>query len=100
MAIVNWSNVTDFGQLPIEANNVSNGAFWPGMFYMMWVILILMFIGYGAEIALVVSSFVMLVLGLLMVYGNLMAFSHLLTIIAILLFYFLYIIWSSQKVRT
>lgn len=100
MPAVNWSNVTDFGQLPTEANNASNGSFWVGMFYMLWVILILLFIGFGFEVAMVVASFIMISIGLLMVYGGLMAWPHLVTVVGVLLFMFLYIIWSSKKTKT
>ena len=100
MASVNWTNVTDLAQLPQEANNASGGSFWVGMFYMLWIILIFLFIGFGFEVAMVVASFLMIVIGLLLVYGDLMAWQHLLTVIGVLLFMFLYIIWSSKKVKT
>jgi len=100
MATVNWSNITDFGQIPDAANTASAGAFWVGMFYMLWVILILLMIGYGFEVAILVASFVMMIIGLLLVYTGLMGLGHLVTVIAVLIFMFLYIIWSSSKVRT
>jgi len=99
MAYINWSNVTSLSQIPTEANNVSGGSFWVGMFHMMWVIFIFLFIGFGFEVAMVVASFLMIVIGLLMVYADLIAWQHLLTVIGTLLFMFLYIIWSSTKVR-
>lgn len=99
MTSINWTNITDLGQLPSEANNASNGTFWVSMFYMMWIILILLFIGWGFEVAIISASFVMLVLGLLMVYAGLMAWTNLLTMVGVLLFMFLYIIWSSSKIR-
>lgn len=99
MASVNWTNVTDLSQLPSEANTASNGTFWTGMFYMLWVILIFLFVGFGFEVAIITSSFVMLIIGMLMVYAGLMAWGHLVSIIAALLFMFLYVIWSSSKTR-
>lgn len=99
MATINWSNVTDFGQIPEQANVASGGSFWVGMFYMLWVILIFLFVGFGFEVALIVASFIMLVLGLLLVYTGLIAWAHLVTVVSVLLFMFLYIIWSSPKVR-
>lgn len=100
MASINWSNVTDFGQIPQEANNASGGSFWVGVFFMLWVILILLFIGFGFEVAMVVASFLMIVIGLLLVYADLLALQHLLTVVGVLLFMFLYIIWSSKKTKT
>lgn len=96
---INWSNVTDFGQLPEQANVASGGTFWVGMFYMMWVILIKLFIGFGFEVSIIVASFLMIVIGLLMVYSGLFAWTHLVSVIAVLLFMFLYTIWSSSKVK-
>jgi len=100
MASINWSNITDFDQIPSQANTASDGSFWTGMFYMMWIIIMILMIGWGFEVAIVVASFVMLILGLLMVYAGLMAWTHLLSIIGVLIFMFLYIIWSSKKITT
>lgn len=99
MAYINWSNITDLSQIPGQANTVSGGSFWVGMFYMMWVIFMFLFIGFGFEAAIVVSAFIMMVIGLLMVYADLFAWQHLLTVVGTLIFMFLYIIWSSAKVR-
>jgi hypothetical protein len=100
MAYINWTNITDFDQLPTAANTASGGSFWVGMFYMMWIILMFLFIGWGFEVAIIVASFVALVLGLLAVYANLFAWTHLLSVLGVILFMFLYIIWSSSKTRT
>lgn len=97
MAIVNWSNFTDFGDLPKLANEASGGSFWVGMFYMIWIIAILLMIGYGFEVAILVASFGALILGLVLVYADLMAFTWLLPIISLMLIMFLYIMWSSKK---
>lgn len=97
MAYINWSNVTDLGQIPGQANIASGGSFWVGMFYMCWVILILLLVGWGLEVSIIVASFVMIVLGILAVYAGLFAWSHLITVLAVELFMFLYIIWSSSK---
>ena len=99
MAYTNWSNITDLGQLPAEANNLSGGSFWVSMFYMLWVILMLLFIGWGFEVAILTASFVMLGVGTLAVYAGLFAWQHLITMVGVLLFMFLYIIWSSSKTR-
>lgn len=99
MASINWSNITDFGQIPAVANTASNNSFWVGMFYMIWVILIMLMIGYGFEVALIVASFITLIIGLLITYSGLMAWEHLISVLAVILFTFLYIIWSSSKIR-
>jgi len=94
---INWTNITDFGQIPAAANTATGGSFWVGILYMIWVILILLTIAYGFEVAIVVSSFAALIIGLLMVYADLVAWQWITTFIGILLFMFLYIIWSSNK---
>lgn len=99
MAQINWSNVTDFGDIPAAANTASGGSFWVGMLYMIWIILIFLTIGYGFEVAMIVSSFAALVLGLLLVYAGLVAWEWVITFVGILIFMFLYVIWSSSKVR-
>lgn len=100
MAYINWSNITGFDEIPEAANTASGGSFWVGMFYMLWIILIFLFVGFGFEVAIIVASFIMIILGLIFVYANLMALAHLLTVVGVLLFMFLYIIWSSPKVKT
>lgn len=99
MANINWSNITDLGQVPAAANTASSGSFWVGMLYMMWVILLMLTLTFGFEVAILTSSFVMLVVGILMVYAGLIAWQWVLTFVGILIFMFLYIIWSSSKVR-
>ena len=89
--------MSDFGQLPSLANTASNGWFWAGMWYMIYIILILLFVGYGFEVAIVAASFVSMLIGIILVYAGLMAWEHMIVSVAILLFIFLYIIWSSSK---
>lgn len=100
MTAINWSNITDFAQIPGAANTASDGSFWVGMLYMVWVILILLLLAFGWEVALVVASFVGLILAVLLVYAELIAWEWATTFVGILLFMFLYIIWSSKKTRT
>jgi len=100
MASVNWTNVTDFGQLPSEANNVSGGSFWVSMFFMLWIIMMLLLINWGFEVAILVSSFVFLVIGLLLAYTNLIAWQWVLVQVGVLVCMFFYIIWSSRKIRS
>lgn len=97
MASINWSNITDLGQLPDAANTASSGSFWVGMLYMVWVIALLLTVGFGFEVALLTSSFLALVIGLLMVYAGLVALPWVLTFLGIIVFMFLYIIWTSNK---
>ena len=97
--MVNWTNVTDFGQLPSVANQATGGVFWAGMLEMIWVILMLVLIGYGFEVAITVASFLCLIIAFFMVYAELVSWGFIAQFAGILLFMFLYIIWSGRKDR-
>ena len=100
MTAINWSNVTDLTQLPAQANIASGGSFWVGMLFMIWIILIMLTLAYGFELALIASSFAGLIIGLLMVYADLVAWEYVLVFVGVIVITFFYIIWSSSKVRT
>lgn len=97
--MVNWTNVTDFGQLPSVANTATGGTFWVGMLQMVWIILILVLIGFGFEVAFVTASFLALIIAFFLVYADLIAWGYIAQFAGILLFMFLYIIWSGKKDR-
>jgi hypothetical protein len=94
---INWSNVTDLSQVPGLANDVSGGSFWVGMLYMIWIILIMLMMAYGFEVAIVVASFVSLVFGLLLVYAGLVAWGWVSVFAGVLILMFFYIIYSGSK---
>jgi hypothetical protein len=94
---VNWTNVTNFGQLPSVANEAGGGIFWVGMLQMIWIVLTMTLIGYGFEVALLVSSFLSLIVAFFLVYANLVSWGYVVQFAGILFFMFLYIIWSGRK---
>lgn len=96
MTAINWTNVTDFGQLPSQANVATGGLFWTGILYMLWIILILVLVGYGFEVAITISSFLGMIIALLLVYSGLVAWYHLVTFVSIILFMILYISWQRR----
>jgi len=99
MVIINWTNVTDFGDIPALANTATGGSFWVGILFMMWLILMILMSFFGFEVAIVTASFLALIMGLVLVYAGLVAWAWLMVFVGILLFMFLYIIWSTQKNR-
>jgi hypothetical protein len=99
MAVINWTNVTAFEQIPSQANVATNGGFWVGMLYMVWVILILMMLVFGWEIALLVASFVSLVLGLFLAYTGLISWGYAMFFAGMIFFMFLYITYTKEKRR-
>jgi len=98
--MVNWTNVTDFGQLPAVANQASGGIFWVAMLQMIWVVLILVLVGYGFEVAMLVATFLSLIVAFFLVYAGLVSWAYIVQFAGILLFMFLYIIWSGRKDRS
>lgn len=94
---INWTNVTGMDQIPALANTSTGGYFWTGILYMLWIILLLVLIGYGFEVAVLTSAFIGLILAIILVYSELIAWYHVVTFSGIILFIFLYIIWSGSK---
>ena len=99
MVAVNWTNMTTLAQLPGAANTASDGAFWVGILYMLWIVLLLLIINYGWETSMLVSSFLAMIIGLLLVYTGLVAWMWILPFVGIMLFMFLYITYTNQQNR-
>lgn len=97
MGQINWSNMTDLGSLPAQANIASNGTFWTGILYMLWIIMIMILLGWGFEIAMLASTFIFLIIALLLAYAELIAWANVLVFVGVILFMFLYIHYSSKK---
>lgn len=100
MPTINWSNVTDMSQLPAQANVATGGSFWIGMLYMIFVILLIILSSFGFEVALMTSSFLALILSLLLVYAGLVSWtSTTLVFLGIILTMIVYVLWSNPKYR-
>lgn len=94
--MINWTNITDFAQIPALAN--THGPFWAAMLYMIWIISFIILLNWGWDTALMVSSFVCLVLGLMLVYaGDLIAWWHCMVFVGVILFVFLYIMYINDS---
>lgn len=99
MVSVNWSNVSSFSEIPSLANQTTGNYFWSATIFMIWILLMIMLSFFGFEVSILVSTFLALVIGILLVYANLLAWETLLIFVGILFFMFLYIIWSSNKTK-
>lgn len=99
MAVINWTNVTSFEQLPALANQATGGGFWVGMLFMMFVVLLLILSFWGFETALIVSAFLGFLLALGLVYAGLISWTYTLVFVGIILVMILYIIVGSPKYR-
>lgn len=94
---VNWTNVTTPGDLLAVPNTNTGGNFWLAIIFMVWVVLIIAFLGIGFEGAILVASFIALVASLFLVYMNLVAWQWSLFFLGFIIFMILYIVWSSSK---
>ena len=95
--MVNWTNITTWTGILQGANINSGSWFWTLIMYSLFIIWLLIFSGWGFEVALMSASFVALVFGLFLVYADLVAFRWVMTFVGIILFQFLYIAWTSKK---
>lgn len=99
MSQVNWTNLTDLTYLPQAAGTASNGAFWPMVAYLVFAVAFLMLIAYGFEVAIMVASFIGLIISFILVYSGVMNWTYLLPFVGMILMMFLYISYSSNKVK-
>ncbi len=97
MVSVNWTNMTSLGGLPAAANTVTGGSFWTTILFMLFVIVLLVTLSWGFETALIISSFIGLALGILLLYAGLVAWQWVAVFAAILLFTFIYVGWTSKQ---
>jgi len=94
---VNWTNVTTWNDMLVTANTNSESWFWTFIMYGVFIVCLLIFSTWGFEVGLLVASFIGLLLGIFLVYADLVAWTWTLTFVGIILFTFLYIAWSSKK---
>jgi hypothetical protein len=76
MAYINstdWSNVTSISNLLAKANDNTSGTFFAGIYWMLIVIVFFSSVAFGFEIALLLTFFFGLVLGLFMLYAGLIS---------------------------
>jgi len=83
MNTTNWTGITDVNGLLTEAN--SYAPFWGGMLYMVWFVLVITFIPFGIDIALIGGSFSAFTIGIFLVYMGLINFKWLLSMIGVII---------------
>jgi len=92
-----WSNITSPEQL-LSAPNVATGNFfWLAILITLFIILLMTFMNFGFEIALMTSGFATMVLGIFLAYMDLVAWKYVMIFIALLVIGILYIMWSSTR---
>jgi hypothetical protein len=86
----NWTAINDFETMLESANTYA--PFWPAMLMMIWIILLITFVPLGFGVAVIGSGFLALVLGLFLVYMELMSWKWLLMILGSLI---AIVIWET-----
>jgi len=94
---INWTEVTTWTAFLQTANNNSGSYFWTLIMYAVFIIALLLMSAWGFEVAILGASFLGLILGLFLVYADLVAWTWLLTFVGLILIMFLYISWTSKK---
>jgi len=90
MNTTNWSAIENFEGFLTEANRFA--PFWTGILYMLWIILIITFLPFGTSAAIIGGSFIAFMLGIFLVYMNLVGWRWLLIIVGVVI---LNVIWDN-----
>lgn len=97
VTVVNqFENVTDLQGLLAIPNATTGGFFWIGMLFMEVIIIMLSFLGFGFEVAVMTASFVGLITGLFLLYLNLISWTWLLFFLGMILFMIFYMVWQKK----
>lgn len=97
MVNVNWSNVSNFSGMASVPNTTTEGWFFTVILYMVYIIAIIIQIGFGLETAILTSSFLGIILSMLLAYAGLVSWWVVGSFVGAELFTFLYIYWSSNR---
>ena len=92
-----FENATNLKDLLAIPNATTGGFFWIGMLFMMWGIIVMAMMAFGFEVAMLTSSFVMLIAGLFLVYLELVSWKWLMTFLGIILFMIFYMVWQKNR---
>ena len=94
MVNVSITNITGLIQFP---NTQTGGYFWFGIMMMIWMIILLALLAYGFEIAVMSSSFTMLVLSFLLFYADLISWRGVLFFVSLFIGAIMYISITSYR---
>ena len=95
--VANWTNITRFDQLPALANSTTNGTYWSAILFMIYVVAIISLMGWGFGTALLVASFIGLILSFLLFYAGLVGQWIVIMFLASLLLTIIYVIYSRRN---
>jgi len=97
MTEVNWTNITNPTNFLATPNTNTGGWFWTACVYMVWFVLLLTFLGFTFEVAILTSSFIALIASILLAYAGLVAWWVVLFFAGVILFIILYIVFSNSR---
>ena len=98
MAITNYfANMTNLGEMLKIPNSVTGGWFWLGMQVLIFIVLMVSFLGYGFETAILAAGFISLISGIFLVYMELLSWQWLMFFLGVILLMFIYITWNNRK---
>ena len=82
--MTNWTNISTFEDMIFAANQYS--PFWSMMLFMLWAILVITFIPFGIQIAIIGGSFLAGITGLFLAYMGVVSWKWVLGLFAITIF--------------
>lgn len=92
----NWTNVTTMADFLGLANNSSGGWFWTGILYMISIVLVITLIPFGIESAILAGLFGTIVVGILLVYMDLVSIMQVGVFVGLEFIIFLYLSYSNK----
>jgi len=96
-SIPNWTGIDTPNEFLAMPNTATGGYFWAGMDLMVvLIIFITLATNFGWEAGLMSAGFVGLLMSIFLLYLGLISFWIVGTFVALLLFIFVYIIWSAK----
>ena len=96
--VANFNLITNSTALLSTVNNSVGGWFWFGVMIMIFAVLVLAEIGWGFTVAVLGTSFLMLMVSMFMFYAGLISWSQVLFFIAIMLGTVIYTYVVSKQI--
>jgi len=97
MATVNWTNVTTPEAFLQVANDTTGGWFWVSMLTMVTIILMISMLPFGFEAAILGAAFAGLMLGIILAYMNLVAWTWVVMYVGIIVITILWVMYSRRR---
>ena len=91
----NWTNITSFEGMLVEANRYA--PFWTAVLFMIWAVLCITFMPFGFTVALLAGSFIGGLIGLFLVYMGLVAWKWVLMMFALVIALVIYETLFAKK---